>query len=170
MTKDFSVLKMLSVILFVSCADKHVNDNEICRDPAIPETYVKMYRDSTYVDSLITLVPLTKSDTLQFISLNWDDSTETDLQRKIFQTDKVSSKTKYKNRVVKFWFTRLTGKSDTTKDFGLFSVLPDDKAIENCRFRFNSKNDITGVNINPFLNRTFVPLDKWTADTIRRDE
>jgi hypothetical protein len=170
MKKSISVLITLSLIAFSSCADKQASEEDVCSDPILPETLVKMYRDSSYVDSLIILIPLSESDTLQFISLKFPDTTGNYLQKKIFQINRINRKVKYKSKAIKFWFTRITHRSDTTKDFGLFAVLRDNKAIENCRFRFNSKNDIIGVNTNPFLNKTFESLDRWAIDTLQREE
>lgn len=171
MTKNILKIIVLLFAVFSSFSDRPKPENEICRDPAIPETYVKMYRDSVFVDSLISLIPLTKSDTTRFVSLNWDDSTETLLQKKIFQTRRINSKTSPNPRIVKFWFTRLADKTDTTKDFIFFLVLKsNDKAIEQCRFRFNSKNEMIGVSQAYLLDSTFISYDKWAADTIPSDE
>lgn len=162
-------LRVLILIFLASCMDKVDKEAKICSDPAIPETQVKMFRDSIFVDSLITIIPINPQDTLRFLSVNFDDSTETIMQRKIFEQEKINHLIKFDNRIVDFWFTRCVYKTDSTKDFGVFIVLKrDKKAIENCRFRFNEKHEIVGVNNNAFIYNNFMPIDSWISDTLTK--
>ena len=123
-----------------------------------------------YVDTLITLIPNTTTDTLKFIWFNYNDTIDTEIQRKIYSVEKIKKLTNTPLRIIKFWFTSKVYATDTTKDFGLYQVLNGDEAIERYRFRFNSKNDIIQVSNNPKLTNEFKSYKAWIADTIQLDE
>ena len=157
-------------IILTSCIDKKPEIIERCSYPAIPETHIKIFKDSIYVDSLITLIPITETDTIKFIWVNYNDTTDTEIQKKIYAVKKIQQLTNTPPRIIRFWFTSKISATDTTKDFGLFQVLAGDEAIERYRFRLNNENNIIQVSNNPKFTNEFKSYTAWIADTIHLNE